>query len=471
MAKAKQNKYIDLNQFIIKDNGRISWKESVGIVAEFFYNEERHEIEILDYLIKDYVKVRIDDMILDKVNTSSIYKLNFDKLFYKPNYLYEVGDIVNNLYIISQCLVEINGKSTSGKVKTKAYKCKCLKDGYIFESQEYNLKSGHGCPVCSNHKIIKGVNDIATTDKDLVEFFNDINDAYTHSRASDYEVIVICPYCKTKKKMRIAELTKYGYVTCNKCSDGLSYPNKFAHELFSQLQGQYLEYIPEYSPKWAQKYRYDNYIKLLDGSELIVEMDGGLHYHQNKKFAAKNDKLKDTLAHQNGVTIVRINCNYSKTGQRFSFIRDNIILSLNKYFELSNVDWDKCNSIAISNRLINVLDYYKCNPKLGLPEIATYFKISMETLYNYLYIGETLGLCTYVRNDPNRIKNSKPVSMYDINGNLIGIFKSAKQIEQAFPEKEFKHRSIRKNISDNRIYKGYYFKFSTYNEYQAYQSA
>ena len=47
MAKAKQDKYIDLDQFPHDNNGKISWKDSVGIVVEFFYNGERHELEVL----------------------------------------------------------------------------------------------------------------------------------------------------------------------------------------------------------------------------------------------------------------------------------------------------------------------------------------------------------------------------------------------------------------------------------------
>ena len=34
--KVKQDKYIDLNQFACNKNGHISWKDSVGVVAEFF---------------------------------------------------------------------------------------------------------------------------------------------------------------------------------------------------------------------------------------------------------------------------------------------------------------------------------------------------------------------------------------------------------------------------------------------------
>lgn len=34
--KVKQDKYIDLSQFVCNKNGSISWKDNEGVVAEFF---------------------------------------------------------------------------------------------------------------------------------------------------------------------------------------------------------------------------------------------------------------------------------------------------------------------------------------------------------------------------------------------------------------------------------------------------
>ena len=346
--------------------------------------------------------------------------------------------------------------------------CKCLIDDYEFQTSEYDLKSGHGCPVCANHVIIKGINDIATTSPELVCFFKNIEDAYTHSENSSEKVKVVCPFCMSEKYMYISELNKYGRVTCDKCCDGISYPNKFAHELFSQLSNQYIKYDYEFSPEWAGKLRYDNHIILLDGKELLIEMDGAFHYLKSNSYVINNDELKNNLADSHNMKMIRINCNYDKTGNRFNYIKNNIIESLSDYFDLSLVDWDKCNSIGISNYLFEVIDYYNKNTKIDLHTISDHFKISMETLYNYLYVGENLGICKYIRNDPNRIKNSKPVAMYDLNNNLIGIFKSAKIIEETFPEFNFNHRCIRKSITDGKIYKNHIFSFVTYKDYQAY---
>lgn len=465
--KAKQNKYIDLNQFPHNQQGKIVWNDCIGLVVEFYYNDKSHKIKFLERINKDYFKIMLDDIIIEKSHTSKITGLMFDNLLYKPNYLYNVGEIINGkLEVLEQRQIQRKTTQGKGSVNLKAYLCQCLMDGYKFVTTEYDLKNGHGCPVCANHTIIKGINDIGTTDSELVYLFVDENDAYCHCRSSNEKVYVRCPYCGTIKKMSINELTMRGYVTCDICSDGISYPNKFSHELFKQLSKQYLEYVSEYSPSWVGKLRYDNYIKLPDGREVIVEMDGGFHYNDRHENIIKNDLYKDKLAKEHGISMIRINCNYFRVGQRYSIIKTNLIASLKDLFDLSNVDWDKCNEMATSSKLIEVLNYYHDNPKLGLREIAKDCNISMATLYEYLYIGEEMGLCTYIRADSNRIKNSKPIAMYDLNMNLIGIYKSGKQITELFPELKFSHRQIRKCATSNKPYKNYIFRFATYEEYQ-----
>ena len=462
--KAKQDKYIDLMQFPHNGKGQISWKDSVGTVAEFFYNGERHELEILERINKNHLKIRVDDIVIEKAHPDKITKLMFKNLFYKPNYDYDVGATINNLVILEQCIVKRNG------VNAKAYRVKCLVDGYEFVSNEINLRNGHGCPVCSSTIVVKGINDIATTDPRLAKLFVDKNDTYKYSRKSDAEVIVECPNCHCRKTMKISQLTLLGHVSCNMCSDGVSYPNKFAHELFSQLSGQYIEYKYEYSPDWAKTYFYDNYIKLYDGREIVVEMDGGFHYKDGyyKNFKPTNDAAKDELCKENDIIMIRINCDYIQVDSRFEYIKTNTEHSLNSYFDLSHVDWDKCDVAGNSSLFKQVINYYNHNKKVSLHDIASHFDINIETLYRYLRSAERLGMCTYIRNDQNRINNSQPIAMYTLDGDLIGIYKSTRIIEESFPEKDFRRESIRQNMHMNKPYKGYVFKPASYEEYLAF---
>lgn len=473
MAKAKQDKYIDLDQFPHDNNGKISWKDSVGIVVEFFYNGERHELEVLTIPNKNrYLSIKIDDVVIDKTHTSNITKLTFSKLFYKPDYFYNVGDVVNGLVILEQTKTKMKSSKGNGFAKVKAYNVKCLCDGYEFISDEWNLKDGHGCPVCAGKKTVAGYNDVATLHPDLARLFDNYNDAIGLSPWSPKKVLVVCPYCGFKKYMRISELVRCGYVTCDKCSDGFSYPNKFSHELFSQLSQQYLYYEYEYSPDWAGNYVFDNYIECLDGAKLVVEMDGIFHYEniydETGVTTANNDAKKDELCKKHNIDIVRINCHYKDISKRALFIKENIINKLFDYFDLSKIDWDKCDSAGVSRTMYEVINFYNANENFSLDYIASYFKIGNGLMHRFLREGEKLGLCTYIRNDPKRKKNSRPIAMYDAFGSFIGIFKSAKYIVEEFPEKDFYRSSVTAYCKNGKQYKGYIFKYVTYEEYYEY---
>lgn len=468
--KVKQDKYIDLSQFVYNKNGCISWKDSEGIIAEFFYNGKRHELEILEYLKEKHcrLKIRVDDVIFDDVSSAKIKNLSFDDLFYEVIYKYNIGDIVEDALILEQCRIKIKTPQGTGLVQTKAYKCKCLIDNHEYIVLE---NQWHKCPVCSNQIVIKGTNDVGTTNPELVSLFLNEEDAYTHTKGSGKKVSVRCPYCGKIKQMKVFELTTYGYVTCDRCADRICYPNKFSHELFRQLSNQYDEYIIEYSPDWANKYSYDNYIRLSDNKEIIVEMDGRFHFEGKllnlRKF---NDSAKDSLAADRNIIVIRVNCDYGYVCNRYNYIKNNIITSLQNYFDLSGVNWDKCNEAGLSNMVHDVSIYYNEHPYMSLQKIADHFHVCMDTLYGYLNAGSASGLCSYVKFDPKRTKNSKPVSVHNVNGDFIGIYKSLKEIETIFVNEYLKSSTIQKHLlsKENKPYKGYIFNYVSYEEYWEY---
>ena len=45
----KVDKYIDLNQFPHDKGKHISWKNSIGVIADFYYCGEKHILKILGY--------------------------------------------------------------------------------------------------------------------------------------------------------------------------------------------------------------------------------------------------------------------------------------------------------------------------------------------------------------------------------------------------------------------------------------
>ncbi len=453
------NKYIDMNQFPHNLNGTISWKNSVGVVAEFLFNNTVHKLKILNVIDCAHIKIEIDSNIIKTVQSNEIINLCFEKIFYESTYHYDIGQIIDNLEILSK-----TKKVKSKKYKQKAYECRCIKDGYVFIISECELNRGRRCPLCANKVVVKGINDIATTNPEMIKYLKNDDDAYKYSAQSNKKIKVKCPICGFTKDISICSLYYNGF-SCNKCSDGISYANKFAHELFKQLSNQYLDYNDEYSPEWAKKYRYDNYIKLLNGREFIVEMDGGFHYID--KWKHNNDKEKDSLALSHNIKMIRIDCNYNTISERFEYIKNNTFDALKDIFDLSYVDWNNCNLQGISSIILEVINYYNNNTVASYEDIVNHFGICLSTLRSYLRIGDEIGLCKYEKRiSKNIILKSKPIAMYDSNNELIGVYSSAKQLEKNFLELNLYKSSVFRAAQNNKMYKGYSFKFVTHDEYQ-----
>lgn len=454
------DKYIDLSQFVHNKNGTISWKNSVGIIATFFINNISHQIEILDYINAANIKIMLDNNYVKTVQSGEIVNLSFEKLFYQPTYKYDVGDVIDDIEILKKIKIE---RSKSNKYLQKAYECYCKKDEYTFVISECDLNRGRRCPLCANKIVIKGVNDIATTNPEMVQYLKNKEDAYKYTAQSNQVIDIQCPICGFVKKTSICNFYNNGF-SCDMCSDGISYSNKFAHELFRQLYTQYLEYEYEYSPYWAKKYRYDNYIKLCDGKEVIFEMDGAFHYIEN---LPNNDNEKDLLAFYHNIHVVHIDCNYTTMTDRFRYIKNNTINALKYYFDLDYVDWDKCNISGISSIIIEVAKYYNDNSQKEKKIIAKHFNISTNTLRNYLKIGNELGLCNYIKNEHKQSWRStiKPIAVYDSNNMLMGVYKSAEQLEKELVNLKLYKSSVFRAAKNNKMYKGYFFKFITKDEY------
>lgn len=108
-----------------------------------------------------------------------------------PNYIYNIGDVVNNSIILEQLYIKENN---GNDYRRKHYKCKCLKDGYEYIFKESELKRGKKCPRCIC---------FATTDPNVVKFLLDKEDGYKYTRGSNKHIWVVCPFCGHKKLIKI----------------------------------------------------------------------------------------------------------------------------------------------------------------------------------------------------------------------------------------------------------------------------
>ena len=274
----------------------------------------------------------------------------------------------------------------------KKVKCKCLIDGYIWEALPLNLLKGVGCPLCSNKVVVKGINDIATTDPWMIPYLSDKEDAFRYTSQSNKSINFRCKDCGAICKAIISNIYKRGF-TCKICSDKISYPNKFSRAFLSQLPID--GFIPEYSPVWANKKAYDNYFEY-DGKKYILEMDGEWHFKDNNLSgktiadAQHDDFLKDIMAKDNGIIVIRIECKKSEK----EYISNNIKHSiLNTIFDLSKIDWDMCDEFASKNFVKYISDLFNETNDIGY--IEKILNMKRTNVQYYLRKGTKLGFCNY----------------------------------------------------------------------------
>jgi len=241
--------------------------------------------------------------------------------------------------------IEVIGKYVKYKDNIKV---RCINCTGEWEPMAQNLLRNYGCPYCANQKILIGFNDMWTTNPELANNLANPEDGYKYFHGSNKKVNFKCPNCGTiLKNKSITNVRTHG-LSCNKCSDGISYPNKFAFNLLEQLK---LNFEYEFSPDWIKPKRYDFYFKV-NGKEYILEMDGGLGHGNKNNLNGKTaeetkniDNYKDLKAKEYGIEVIRIDCLISD----LEYIKNNILHSkLNNIFDLNNIDWLKCHEFCMN---------------------------------------------------------------------------------------------------------------------------
>lgn len=414
---------------IIKNNKHlIKWDEATNYRIHFIYYDKEDDLMVIEYNKgKLIVMYNNKEYTFDRghFNECKIGKIFGVK---SGEWRIEIGqtfkDDKRDIVIIDREKRTRYGKDGS-KRNDKWYKYHCNKCGnedWMIES--CIIKQNVGCNVCGDisKKIVKGINDLATTHPYLMKYLVNKEDGYKYSSGSHKILLFQCPNCEHKKEMSISTINRKGF-SCPICSDGISYPNKFMANLLSELN---IKFESEYSPDWIGNKRYDFYIPSMS---LIIEMDGGWHYKNNKingqtiKKSQEIDNYKDRLAKEHNINIIRIDCDYEHN-DRFKYIKYNIIHSkLNEIFDLNNIDWFEIDKISNKSKIIEVCDYWNAITK-NKKEICKKFKISLSTLNDYLRKGERLGICKYERSknityNTNNLKRIKCITtneyFHDIN--------------------------------------------------------
>ena len=361
---------------------------------------------------------------------------------------YNIGDIIKTKTGKIEILEQI--RISNIKRTQKGYKYKCLIDGNIDQISEDAINKGGGCNVCYGKKVLININDLWSTHPKIAQLLKYSERGYKLTSGSSSLEIFICPDCNYEKEYMICDIVNYKF-SCSKCSDGVSYPNKFIRNFLDQLNE---EYIPEYNPEWAfikhgnsklnGKKKYDNF--LLNRNE-IWEVHGLQHYEEYLKRYGKNartlkeeqenDRLKEELARKQGLKYVIVDARYSD----LEYIK-NILLNIPEIYryDLSLIDWLKCHEFACSSLVKIACDYWNDGIK-STTDISNLMHLNYQTIIKYLKQGTKLKWCDYnpkeimintrIINGKNLRKIlSKSVVQLSLNNEYIAEFKNTHDIER-----------------------------------------
>jgi hypothetical protein len=275
------------------------------------------------------------------------------------------------------------------------HKCKIC--NYEWNTSPRNILHGSGCPVCSGNIIgppPEYKNSIWASE--LKEYFSKY---LTEEQMKQYmpnstkNVNAICPDCGKYKSIRIHQLKDQG-IGCI-CGDGYSYPNKFVYNVLCQLN---LNIKPEYSPRWAKRKRYDEY--LIDYN-IIIENHGKQHYtqqgsltHRPLEKELENDQTKYQLAKENGIKdYVILDCRKSS----MQWIKQSILesaLPILLNFDEQDIDWMAADTYATNSLIKQASDLY--NNGINASNIAKQLSTTCTSVTRWLKKATEIGWCNYI---------------------------------------------------------------------------
>lgn len=308
-------------------------------------------------------------------------------------YVSQVKELNPNICVI--------GKYINSITKTSHL---CLLDGHKWDATPRDILSGYGCPLCGKKAISgppKYINSIWGSEfKEYLSNFLTEEQMKKYMPFSGKYLVAKCPNCGTTKRTTPALLMRRG-IKCQMCSDGISYPNKFTRAFISQISGiSTLEY--EYSPDWlvinGHKCFYDIYFEH-KGKKYIVEVDGiighgnsDLFLKENDTHTVKHDKVKEFLAEQHGIEVIRIDAKKSDA----EYLKQNIMRSKLPHvlcFRESDINWAYCQKFAVSSLAIAAGKLW--DDGWLIRDIAKKLGVCSSTAKRYLVTLSKMNACTY----------------------------------------------------------------------------
>ena len=445
------------------NKGKISWKDCVGCIVPFTYDDIEGKIEIIDYnvrsrklIIKYGERIFFDKPISSGHFQNCIlgYYLGVNTSEFKVNVGQAFKDGKRDLIIINR---EYRDSKKNQSFKYYKYTCnKCgWSEGWIEESDLLSNKTG--CSCCNGKTVVPEINSIYAKAPWMMKWISE-EDAKKYTVNSNKKIEFTCSDCGEIKLMRISDAHKRQSVGCKHCSDGISYPEKFIMSILNQLG---VEFETQYSPEWIKPKRYDLYVPKYN---IIIEVHGMQHYEytgfiRNVDEESENDEYKKRMAINNGIkNYIELDCRLSNS----EYMKNSVLNSeLSNIFAIDRVNFEICNEFAL-NSLVKTVAYKweekDKNETIG--DIAKFFNLSKPTVISYLKLGNNIGWCTY---DAKKEMGSKRCIAFDLEGNIVCDEYSAREVARKMTElygENFDYRNISMVCNGKRNHhKGFIFKY------------
>lgn len=347
-----------------------------------------------------------------------------------------------------------------------------------YEDHEWEAKISNrnslnsGCPYCDKYgnTILKGFNDMWTTNPELAKQLLNPEDGYKYMQMSSEKVEWKCLDCgHIIKDKRISDINTQG-LPCIKCTDGFSYPEKIIYNILNELD---ISFVYEKKFNWAIGKRYDFYIEV-NNMKIIIEIHGSQHYvrgfdkcgGRTVEQEQENDTIKEFLAKENGIDeYIIIDARYSE----FNYIKERIINSgLLELLGHSSLNWSNVYKNSQKSIVLKTIEIWENG--LSIKEISNKLNISISTIIRYLKRGFEIGICNYNKEESfkrgykNGKYQSKQVVLLGMNNDVKVNYKS---ISEASKEECLSVGSVNYYCKNQRFKKGYKWMFlSDYeNEY------
>ncbi len=262
--------------------------------------------------------------------------------------------------------------------------------GHEWDARIADRSKGNNCPYCCSRKVLRGFNDMWTTNPELAKFLLNKDDGYSNSSRSNKKVDWICSCGEIYRSKIIGNIYKDG-ISCAKCSRGISIGEK---SIYALLKKKEINFKWDTPMEWSEGKRYDFYIHELN---MIIEVHGRQHYENSNRGRSleeeqENDRIKELLAKKNNVN------NYIVIDARYSnldHIKNSIISSkLNSLLNITDDDFKYVGEEMYCDFTKKAIDLWNSGMR-KTKTIANELGLSRVTVIDYLKSGSVSGLCDY----------------------------------------------------------------------------